>query len=106
MNDSVEKYSPARAASVALGHDTNTRELTKFLELTLKPGLIHVPGEVSNEEVGRCTGSRLLSLGLLGSGRDILLSLTLLGVLGRLFAVLRLRLRRVIVTGIGRLLKL
>lgn len=91
---------PARATSVTLGHDTNSN-LTELLELAVEPLLIHVPGEVANEEVVGASASGLLSLGLLGGGGRLVLGLALLGLRG-LF--LRLGLRRVRVRRVRRVL--
>jgi hypothetical protein len=69
----------AGAASLTVGDDAASGELTELGELTLEPLLVDIPGEVANEEVGRGTLGNFLSLGLLGSGLGLGISLALLG---------------------------
>jgi hypothetical protein len=77
----------AGAARVTVGHDTAASELTELAELLLEPGLIDVPGQVADEQVGGGTLGGILSLGLLSGSDGLLISLALLGGLGLLLAV-------------------
>jgi len=81
------EYLPTRATSLTLGYDTHTGQLTKLLEFGSQPLLVDVPRQVANEEVGRGTLSRLLSLRLLLGRSRLIVSLALLGVLGLLLLI-------------------
>jgi hypothetical protein len=92
----VDVNLPTGATRVAVGDNAHTRKLTEALELLAEPLLVDVPGQVTDEKVGRSARSLLISLlGLLGGGSRLLLSLALLG------GLLRLRLGRVGVRALG-----
>ena len=87
------------ATRVTVGNNT-ARALAELGELALKPVLIDVPGQVTNEKVGRGTLGNI-SLGLLSGGLGLVISLALLGVLGGVLALLRLGLRVGAVGAVG-----
>lgn len=72
----------AGAARLTVGNDTAARELTELGELALEPVLIDVPGQVTDEQVGRGALGDLLGLGLLSRGGGLLIGLALLRGLG------------------------
>lgn len=92
----------AGAARFTVSHNT-ARNLAELGELALEPLLIDVPGQVADEQVGGSTLGNLSGLGLLSGSLDLVISLALLGGLGSVLAVLRLRLR-VGAVRVGRLL--
>lgn len=69
---------PFSTASLTVSDDTAASDLTEALELALKPVLVDVPAEVSDEQVLDTLAS-ILGLVLLHSGLALSLSLALLG---------------------------
>jgi hypothetical protein len=92
----------AGAARLTVGHDTAASELTEGAELRLEPVLIDVPGQVTDEQVGRGTLGDILGLGLLSGSDGLLIGLALLG--GLLLLAVRVGVGGVGGVGVGRVL--
>lgn len=92
--DELDVTETAGTAGLAVSDNATAGELAELGELTLKPLLVDVPGQVTNEEVGRGTLGDFLGLGLLSSGLGLVVGLTLLRGLAVLsFGVRAVRVR-------------
>jgi hypothetical protein len=92
----VDVAETARATRLTVSDDASTNEIFELLELLEEGVVVHVPGEVTDEESRALLG---INLGLLALGILLLSVLLSLALLGRL---LSLRLLGVLSIGVGR----